>query len=98
MYHAMTSERVYRKKQSPFKVIEALQQDQFSKLDPRVVQVFVDAIANFSIGTRIVLSNEQVGEIVFIDQKQPTRPIIRLDNGEIITLSNHHNLHIKEIV
>lgn len=98
MYHAMTSDRIYREKQSPFKVIEELQKDQFSKLDPRVVQVFVDAIANFSIGTKVVLSTDQVGEIVFIDQKQPTRPIVRLDNGEIITLSNHHNLHIKEIV
>ncbi|WP_047983432.1 HD-GYP domain-containing protein [Ornithinibacillus californiensis] len=98
IYHAMTSERMYRKKQSPFQVIEELQKEQFSKLDPRVVQVFIDAIANFSIGTKVLLSSNQVGEIVFIDQKQPTRPIVRLDNGEIITLSNHHNLHIDEII
>ncbi|MEN2766775.1 HD-GYP domain-containing protein [Ornithinibacillus xuwenensis] len=98
IYHAMTSDRYYRKKQSPFQVIEELQKEQFTKLDPRVVQVFVDSIAKFSIGTRVSLSNEQVGEIVFIEHKHPTRPIVRLDNGEIITLSNNKNLFINEIL
>lgn len=98
MYHAMTSERLYRQKQSPFRVIEELQKEQFSKLDPRVVQVFVDAVTNFSIGTKVILSTNQIGEIVFIEQNHPTRPIVRLESGEIITLSNNHQLYIKEIV
>jgi HD-GYP domain-containing protein (c-di-GMP phosphodiesterase class II) len=98
IYHAMTCERSYRKKQSPFKVIEELQKDQFSKIDPRVVQVFVGAIANFSIGTKVLLSNDQVGEIVFIEQNNPTRPIVRMENGEIITLSNNLSLFIDEIL
>ncbi|WP_042147632.1 HD-GYP domain-containing protein [Paucisalibacillus sp. EB02] len=98
IYHAMTSERIYRKKQSPFSVIEELQKEQYSKLDIRIVQVFVDSIANFSIGTKVLLSNNQDGEIVFIDPKVPTRPILRLKNGEIITLSNHQDLHISEIL
>ncbi|MGF7015707.1 HD-GYP domain-containing protein [Ornithinibacillus bavariensis] len=98
IYHAMTCERSYRKKQSPFKVIEELQKEQFSKIDPRVVQVFVDAIANFSIGTKVLLSNNQVGEIVFIEQNNPTRPIVRLENDEIITLSNSLSLFISEIL
>lgn len=98
IYHAMTSERLYRKKQSPFKVIEELQKEQFSKLDPRVVQIFVKAIANFSMGTKVLLSNDQTGEIVFIEQHNPTRPIVKLDNGDIITLSNQPDLHISEIL
>lgn len=98
IYHAMTSERVYSKKQSPFSVIEELQKEQYSKLDIRIVQVFIDSIANFSIGTKVLLSNNQAGEIVFIDPKIPTRPILRLENGEIVTLSNHQDLHISEIL
>jgi HD-GYP domain-containing protein (c-di-GMP phosphodiesterase class II) len=98
IYHAMTSDRVYRRKQSPFKVIEELQKEQYSRLDIRVVQVFIDAIAKFSIGTKVLLSNNQEGEIVFIDSKMPTRPILRLENDEIITLSNRQDLHIDEIL
>jgi HD-GYP domain-containing protein (c-di-GMP phosphodiesterase class II) len=98
IYHAMTSDRVYRKKQSPFSVIEELQKEQYSKLDIRIVQVFVDSIANFSIGTKVLLSNNQAGEIVFIDPKMPTRPILRLQQGEIVTLSNRQDLHITEIL
>ncbi len=32
-YHAMTSERAYREKQSPFKVLELMRQDQFGQFD-----------------------------------------------------------------
>lgn len=98
IYHAMTSERLYRKKQSPFKVIEELQKEQFSKLDPRVVQIFVKAIANFSMGTKVLLSNDQIGEIIFIEPHNPTRPIVKLDNGDITTLRNQPDLHIIEIL
>ena len=67
MYHAMTSERLYKEKQSPFKVIEEIEQDQFSKLDPEIVRSFIRNLANFSIGTKVRLSNKKNAEIVFID-------------------------------
>lgn len=98
MFHAMTSERHYRSKQSPFKVLEAILQDSFGLFDLRVVQALTKALANFSTGTRVRLSNNQVGEIVFIEQKSPTRPMIKLSSGEIIQLINHNQLFIDEII
>ncbi|MFD2045620.1 HD-GYP domain-containing protein [Ornithinibacillus salinisoli] len=98
-YHAMTSERMYKEKQSPFRVIEELQKEQYTKLDVIVVQTFIEAISNFSVGTKVSLSNNQIGEIVFMEPNQPTRPMIRLDKSdEIISLSNHHTLFIQEII
>ena len=37
-YHAMTSERNYRKKQSPFRVLELMRQDQFGKFDVQALR------------------------------------------------------------
>lgn len=99
MYHAMTSERLYKEKQSPFKVIEEIEQDQFSKLDPEIVRSFIRNLANFSIGTKVRLSNKKNAEIVFIDPNKPTRPMVRFqDSGEIISLQHVPDLYIEEIV
>lgn len=97
MYHAMTSDRVYRAKQSPFKVIEEILQDQFGKFEHKIVKTFVDHMTNFSNGTKVRLSNNQRGEIVFIESEMPTRPMVRLENSdEIIPLKNFKNLFIEE--
>lgn len=99
VYHAMTSERNYRSKQSPYKVLESILQDQFGKFDLKVVQALTRIMANFSSGTRVRLSNNEAGEIVFIEQKSPTRPMIRLDStGEIVQLINHRGLYIEEVL
>lgn len=98
VYHAMTSERNYKSKQSPFKVLESILQDHFGKFDLKVVQALTKTMTNFSTGTRIMLSNNQTGTIVFMEQKAPTRPMVKLDTGEIIQLVNQRQLFIEEIL
>lgn len=99
MYHAMTSERLYRESQSPFQVIEEMQQYKFTKLDHQIVDTFIISLANFSIGTKVRLSTNQTGEIVFVDAKSPTRPIVRLTEAdEMVTLKDNPSLYIREIL
>lgn len=97
-YHAMTSERIYQKRQSPFKVIEELQSKRFTQLDPSIVNVFINGLTNFSIGTNVRLSNGEIGEIVFIQPKKPTRPIVRVDDEQFIVLEKEPELFIEEII
>ncbi|KGP92695.1 phosphohydrolase [Pontibacillus chungwhensis BH030062] len=99
LYHAMTSERVYRSKQSPFKVLEELLQQQFGKFDPTVIQKLVQSMTSLSSGMKVRLSNNQIAEIVFIESKHPTRPMVRLHHSdEIIHLKYHRDLYIEEII
>ncbi|MCA1011853.1 HD-GYP domain-containing protein [Halobacillus halophilus] len=99
MYHAMTSERVYRQKHSPFQVLENILKEQFGRYDHTVIQVLVKGLTNYSTGTNIRLSNNRRAEIVFVDQTHPTRPMIRLEeDGEIYHLKEHMHLHIEEIL
>ncbi len=98
VYHAMTSERVYRKKHSPFKVLEMIMQDDFGKFDLQVINALMSGILNFSIGNRVKLSNGYIGEILFIDSNYPTRPLINIkDNNEIIHLEKRRDLFIEEV-
>lgn len=99
LFHAMTSERAYRRKQSPFKVVEMLQSDFFGKYDIASIHALSSGIINFSIGSKIKLSNGIVAEILFFDSSSPTRPLVKVEaNNEIIDLKKHKRLMIEEIL
>lgn len=98
-FHAMTSERVYRSKESPFKVIEMIKESEFGKFDIKVVEALVNLVAGLPIGTTIELSNLEIGEIMFINSFAPTRPLVKLAaTEEIIDLSKQRNLYITRVM
>lgn len=99
VFHAMTSERLYKSKQSPFKVLEMMLEDHFGQFDIASIQSLSSAIMNFSIGTNVQLSDGRIAEIVFIDQKHPARPLIKLkDTEEIIHLERERQVYIQKII
>lgn len=98
VFQAMVCIRPYRPKQSPFKVLELMSQEQFGKLDQTYLILLSDEIVRLSVGTRVRLTNHDIGEIVFTDRTQPTRPIVRLENGSMIALKDHRDLFIEEIL
>lgn len=99
IYHAMTSERYYRTKQSPYRVLEAISKDHFGMLSHEVVQTLMNSLLTFTVGTRVRLTGGREAEIVFIDQKSPTRPMVKITNSEeIIDLSKRSDLHIDEVL
>jgi HD-GYP domain-containing protein (c-di-GMP phosphodiesterase class II) len=99
VYLAMTAERPYRSKQSPFKVLEMMMKDQFGKFDHQVIRALLSGLSTFSTGSRVKLTNHEVAEIVFIEESQPTRPMVKLDStGEFIALKTRNDLFIEELL
>lgn len=99
VYHAMTSERSYRKKQSPFKVMEMILHDDFGKFDISVIKILLAGIANYAIGSKVRLSNGSAAEIIFIDENAQTRPLVKLlDSSELLYLDRNRELFIEEIM
>lgn len=99
VYHAMTSERFYRSKRSPYQVIEDISKGQFGKFDLKTIQALVENIIPVSVGNRVLLSNGETAEIVFYNESNPTRPMVKLDStGEIINLVQHAQLFINEVI
>ncbi|TSI11131.1 HD-GYP domain-containing protein [Lysinibacillus sp. BW-2-10] len=98
-FHAMTSERLYRSKESPFKVIEMIKESEFGKFDIKVVQALIDLVAALPIGTKIELTNLERGEVMFINKFAPTRPLIKLSTtGEIVDLSKNRSFYISRVI
>lgn len=99
MYHAMTSERYYQLGQSPFKVMEEVLNEQYGKYDHVIVRTFLLHLINFSIGTKVKLSNNEEAEIVFMDDNYLLRPFVRLNRtNEIISLQEHKKINIETVL
>ncbi len=98
-FHAMTSERIYRPKESPFKVVEQIKEHDFGKFDIKVVQALMNIVVDLPIGMKVELSNFDKGEVMFINKFSPTRPVIKLlKSGEIVDLSKVRSLYIIRII
>jgi len=97
IFHAMTSDRAYKKGSSPYTVLEELLNESFGKLDPAFVQTFIHKVTQFHNGTLVRLSDQSIGEIVFSDRSSPTRPWVNV-NGKIINLTIDRHLHIVEVI
>lgn len=99
VYHAMTSERIYRAKSSPFKVLEMIKEEEFGKYNFEVVNALISLVGAIPISTRVMLSTGEVGEIVFLHRDSPLRPMIRLvETGQIIDLSAKRTMYIETVV
>jgi len=97
IYHAMTLNKVYRKAISPYLVMEQIQSDAFGKLDPVLVSIFIESLTKFNIGSRVKLNDGRIGEIVFVERSNQTRPWVNVDS-EIINLSLDRSFHIVEVL
>ncbi|MCR8636785.1 HD-GYP domain-containing protein [Paenibacillus radicis (ex Xue et al. 2023)] len=97
MFHAMTSDRYHKKAASRYQVLDQLFTESFGKLDPVMVQTFIQKVTQFHNGVLVKLSDGRIGEIVFSDRANPTRPWVNV-NGQIINLSIQRNLHIQEVI
>jgi HD-GYP domain-containing protein (c-di-GMP phosphodiesterase class II) len=97
IYHAMTSKREYKEARSPYLVLEQLFNESFGKLDPKLVQIFINKVTQFHNGTMVKLSDGSIGEIVFSDREHPTRPWVSVD-GKIINLTLQRSLFIEAVI
>lgn len=97
MFHAMTSNRRHQNKMSPYVVLEQLFDESFGKLDPELVQTFIQKSTQFHHGTVVKLSDQSVGEIVFSDRAYPTRPWVKVGD-RIVNLTTDRHLHIEEVI
>lgn len=78
VYHALTSKRVYKDKKSPLKVAEYIRKESFSSLDPYLTHIFLDNISMFYVGNEVLLSNGEIGIIIYVHPQDKTKPIVKI--------------------
>jgi len=97
VFHAMISKRNYRSEYSIYQAIDQIINDGFGKLDPLIVRVFTQAMTQFTNGSKVILNNGEEGVIVFVDENNPTRPMVKTPRG-IINLYKETHLSIEDVI
>lgn len=83
----------------PMKVHEALQQlmkYSETKLDFEVLKVFLESVAAYPNGTKVVTSKGEIGVVVRQNPKCPTRPVLRMEDGTLVDLTQELKIMIRD--
>jgi HD-GYP domain-containing protein (c-di-GMP phosphodiesterase class II) len=97
IFDAMTSDRIYSKRQNPFKVLEIMQHDCMGLLDYNYLSIFIREMSIYYTGEMVKLSDGSVGKIVKIDLNNISRPFISVDSN-FIDLNKEKDLFIVELI
>ncbi|KRQ86661.1 Cyclic di-GMP phosphodiesterase response regulator RpfG [Caloramator mitchellensis] len=93
IYDALTQERVYKGRTTPFEAFKIIEIEGYTKLDTKIMLTFLQNIASYCIGMNVVLSDGRVGEIAFISPRNIYTPIVKVDS-EVIDLMTNKNINI----
>lgn len=96
IYEAMTAERCYHPKICPFEVIRDFEENKFGSLDTKYLLIFLKNIAYTYVGAQVILNDDRLAEVIFINSNSFSRPIVKC-GSEFIDLSKSKNVSIKQI-
>lgn len=98
VYDAMTAARSYRSPLCPFQAINVFEKDGLQKYRPKYILTFLNRIATTYQNNRVLLNNGQSANIVMINPKHLTKPMIQLDDGTVVDMLTLPNWEITKII
>jgi len=104
-YDALTSDRPYRKSYSPNEALEMIMSNTGTHFDIEYATLFCRRVVAFPVGTYVLLSNGDQGEVIDENIDLPLRPIVSIkkhfdENAkyETIDLKEQLNMTIKKVI
>lgn len=97
IYDAMTANRCYRGKLSPFYVIKTFETQSYGELNTEYLLAFLQNIAYTFLNSTVKLNDGRECEVVFINKQHLSRPIVKHGN-DLIDLTIHKDLDILEVI
>ena len=95
-YEAMTSARTYRQSLVPFQVIENFERNE--RFYPSIIlRNILLHIANSQVGLTVRLSDERLAEVILINQRNLSRPLVKCGD-EVIDLVKFPDLKIVAVL
>lgn len=98
IYDAMTSDRVYRQKITPFAVVEMLVDEMFEKIDPEICTTFLNNVRDYFLGNIVQLNDGREAEVVYLGQFVGARPVVHTSDGEFIDLEKNKSIAVVKLL
>lgn len=97
VYDALTQERVYKGRMTPFDAFKIIETDGYTTFDTKILLTFLHNIASYYIGMEVVLSDGRQGEIVYITPMNVSYPIVKVGD-ELIDLMRNKEIKIVSLL
>jgi putative nucleotidyltransferase with HDIG domain len=97
VFDAMTAERVYKSQSTPFEAFEMFQNEGPRIFDIGMLNTFMSRMPSYLTGIKVLLSNGEAGDIVFVPLQSITCPIIKIKE-EYIDLSSIQTIKIDKLI
>lgn len=92
IYDAMTSDKVYKEKVTPFVVAKTLKSDMFDKLDPTACNLFLENLSDNLLGDVVELQDGREAQIIHLGSILSAMPILRTAGGEFINIDTYEDI------
>lgn len=76
VFDAITADKVYRKKEDPYKAMYCIVDELDSKFDREIVKKFLKVVAYYPLGLYVTLNNGEYGVITKVHKDRPTVRIL----------------------
>lgn len=93
VYDAMTQNRVYKKKVSPFETFQMFLSIGLGIFDTIVLNAFLKNLSTAYIGSKVLLNDGNIGEIAYIPPQHIINPVINI-GGNYIDLADERDLKV----
>ena len=98
VYDAMTSDRVYHKKGTPFSVAEVIHAEMFAKLATAICWAFLNNVRDGLTGATVLLNDGQKAKVICFGRPEGVRPIVKTSDGLFIDLDKNKSLSIAAVI
>ena len=85
-FDAVTSDRPYHAKESPFTAARVIAQEMFGKLDMEIASTFLERIRDYFIGAQVYLNDGRSAEVIMLGTDFTFKPVIRTHACQVISL------------
>ncbi len=96
-FDEINSLRQYSSPQGPFEALEVIKKESFGQLDYEYSKIFLEHVINFYISENVLLSNNNIAQIIQIDSNDIDRPLL-LDASGFIDLKKERNIEITKLL
>lgn len=77
-YDAISSDRPYRPAMLPHEAHEIILGSSGMKLNPKIVEAFLDSLTLYPVGSLVQLDTEEIGVVIQVYPKLQSRPVVRI--------------------
>lgn len=97
VYDALTSQRSYKPRQTPFRTFQLLERTGLGQFDTCTLLTFLKNIASYYTGAGVIVNTGKKGRVAFVTPHNISRPVVELDRS-FIDMAREDDLDIVEMI